>query len=150
MKRGEPETAKRGKGKKKKKKGKRAKREEKCSNGSCSHKIFTCQLSLSQRGQVLRPTSAPGNIQIGCFAQATYSIPGSCLDIVIRSAVHGAPVVPNRQVIFAPLEPHLRVVIVGDEAEEVGKKKIRLVFGDAVDALCEAPVYVERVPSSDG
>ena len=61
-----------------------------------------------------------------------------------------AAVVPDGEVVFAPLEPHLGIVVLGDEVEEIGQQNIRLVLGDAIDALGEALVDVEGFPSSDG
>ena len=61
-----------------------------------------------------------------------------------------AAVVPDGEVVLAPLEAHLGIVVLGDEVEEIGKQNIGLVLGDAVDAIGEALVDVEGFPSSDG
>jgi hypothetical protein len=39
-----------------------------------------------------------------------------------------ASVVPNRYIVFTPLEPYLRVVILSDDIEEVGKQNVGFVF----------------------
>lgn len=58
-----------------------------------------------------------------------------------------ASVVPDGQVVLAPLESHLRVVVLGDHVEQVPKEEVRLVFGHAVDALRKALVDVDGFPA---
>lgn len=57
-----------------------------------------------------------------------------------------AAVVPDGHVVLAPLEPHLGVVVLGHQVEEVVEKHVGLILGDAVDALGEALVDVDRLP----
>lgn len=61
-----------------------------------------------------------------------------------------APVVPDGEVVLAPLEADLGVVVLGDEVEEVGEEDVGLVLCDAVDALGEALVHVDGLPSRYG
>lgn len=61
-----------------------------------------------------------------------------------------APIVPDGNVVLAPLEPNLCVVVLGDNVEEVTEQEIRLILGDTVDALREASVDVDRFPARDG
>jgi hypothetical protein len=53
------------------------------------------------------------------------------------------PIIPNRQIVFPPLESHLRVVVLRDKVEEIGKDDVGFVFCDAVDSFGEAFVYVD-------
>jgi len=61
-----------------------------------------------------------------------------------------APIIPDRKVIFTPLEPHLGVMILRNEIEEVRKQKIRLISSDAIDAFREPLVDVEGFSSRYG
>lgn len=44
-----------------------------------------------------------------------------------------APIVPDRHIVLPPPKPHLQVVILRDQLEEVGLQNLALAFGDAVD-----------------
>ncbi len=57
-----------------------------------------------------------------------------------------AAVIPDSHVVLAPLEPHLSVMVLGHQVEEVVEKHVGLILGDAVDALGEAFVDVDRLP----
>lgn len=57
-------------------------------------------------------------------------------------------VVPNCEIVWSPLKAHLRIVILGYKIEQVVQNQVRLIFCDAVDALGETFVDVDRLPSS--
>jgi hypothetical protein len=60
-----------------------------------------------------------------------------------------APIIPDSQIIRPPLEPYLRIVVLRDEIEKIGEYEVGFVFCDAVDALGEAFVHVDRFPARD-
>lgn len=84
------------------------------------------------------------------LAQRADTIPRAGLYVVVRSAVPHAPVVPDGEVVLAPLEADLRVVVLDDNVEEIAQQEVGFVLGDAVDAFCEAFVYVDGFPSRYG
>lgn len=53
------------------------------------------------------------------------------------------PIIPDSEIVLTPLEPHLCVVVLRNEIEQVRQKQVRLVFCDAVDTLGEAFVDVK-------
>lgn len=103
----------------------------------------------SHQPQILPPALGV-QIQVWGLAQRADAVPGTSLDVVVRSTVPHAPVVPNGEVVLAPLEADLGVVVLGDDVEEVAQDQVGLVFCDAVDALGEALVYVDGFPSRYG
>lgn len=70
--------------------------------------------------------------------------------IVVRSTMPHTPIIPDRQVVFPPLEPHLCVVILRHDVEQVPEQQVGLIFRDAVDPLGESLVHVYGLPSGDG
>lgn len=61
-----------------------------------------------------------------------------------------APVVPDGEVVLSPLEADLGVVVLGNNVEEVAQQQVGFVLCDAVDAFCEAFVYVDGFPAGYG
>jgi hypothetical protein len=59
-------------------------------------------------------------------------------------------VVPDSEIIGSPLEADLRIVVLGDNIEEIAQQQIGFVFCYAVDALGEAFVHIHALPSSYG
>lgn len=96
------------------------------------------------------PATLALNVQIRRLAQAADPITCPSRFVVIRSAVKSRPVIPDGTVILAPAIPHLRVVVLRHQVEEIVEKHIALVFRDAVDALGEAPVDKHRLPPGYG
>lgn len=90
------------------------------------------------------------DIQIRRLAQAADPVTCASRFVVIRSAVESRPVIPDGTVILAPAVPHLRVVVLRHQVEEVVEQHVALVLGDAVDALGEAPVDKHRLPTCYG
>lgn len=62
----------------------------------------------------------------------------------------GTPVVPEGDGPLLPAEAALDVHVVDADLVEVVEDHVRLVAGDVVDAVGEAAVDEERLPSSDG
>lgn len=100
--------------------------------------------------QLLLPRLAPLYIKIWSLAQGTNTVARSRIVVVICRTMPCAPVVPDSDVILTPSESYLGIVVLCYHIEEVFKEDIRLVFCDAVDALGEALVDVDRVPPSNG
>lgn len=115
-----------------------------CSGRSTSP--FPDVVASASQAHSLAPALAM-QIQIGSLTQRTHTITGAGVCVVVGGAVPHAPVVPDGQVVGAPLEADLGVVVLGDEVEKVGEQDVGFVLGDAVDALCEASVYVDGFPT---
>lgn len=112
-----------------------------------THLEHTHTLSLSQPKSL--PPALGVQVQVRRLAQGAHAVAGPRLGVVVGRAVPHAPVVPDSQVVLAPLEADLGVVILRDHVEEVAEEDVRLVFGDAVDALGEALVDVDGFPARD-
>lgn len=107
--------------------------------------VFESSIGSSQ-AQGLASALA-GEIQVRRLAQRGDSVSSSSFGVVVGGAVPHAAVIPDGHVVLAPLEPQLGVVVLGHQVEEVVEKHVRLVLGDAVDALGEALVDVDRLPA---
>lgn len=59
----------------------------------------------------------------------------------------GAPVIPDRKIIWSPLKAHLRVVVLRYDIKEVVQDEVRLVFCDTIDALSETLVHIDGFPA---
>ena len=64
--------------------------------------------------------------------------------------MHRTPVIPNRHVILFPFEPHLRVMILRQQIEQILEQQIRLVLRHAVDPRREAAVDEHTFPARGG
>lgn len=102
-----------------------------------------------QQPEILPPALGV-QVQVGRLAQRADAVAGPRLGVVVRGAVPHTPVVPDGQVVAAPLEADLGVVVLGDEVEEVLQQDVGLVLGNAVDALGEAPVDENGFPTGYG
>ncbi len=60
-----------------------------------------------------------------------------------------APIIPNRHVILIPPKPHLRIMILRHEIEQVRQQDVTLIPRDAIDAAREAAIDIERLPARD-
>lgn len=89
-------------------------------------------------------------IQVRRLAQRADAVASPRLNVVVCGTVPHAPVVPDGQVVFAPLEADLGVVVLGDDVEEILQQEVGFVLCDAVDALGEAFVYVDGFPARHG
>lgn len=67
-----------------------------------------------------RLLSAPASqIKVGRLSKTTYPVSRPRLRVVIRRAMPRTPVIPNSQIVLLPLEPHLSVMILCHEVEQV-------------------------------
>lgn len=114
--------------------------------------LTTNSYCLPLQPQILPPPPGTPRVQVQVrrLAERADAVPGAGPGVVVGGAVPGAPVVPDGEVVGAPPEADLGVVVLGDEAEEVREEEVGLVAGDAVEALGEALVDVDGLPACDG
>lgn len=70
------------------------------------------------------PPALGGQVQIRGLAQRADSVAGARVAVVVRGAVPHAAVVPDGQIILAPLEADLCVVILGDNVDQVAQQEV--------------------------
>lgn len=107
-------------------------------------------LALGFLSQQRLPPAGTRQVQVWRLAQRCDTVSSTGVVIIICGAVPRASVVPDGQVILAPLEAHLGVVVLRDQVEEVREEEVGLIAGHAVDALGETTVDIDGLPPSDG
>jgi len=59
------------------------------------------------------------------------------------------PIIPDGDVVFAPLEPHLHIMIMRHQIEKVVQKDITFNFRDVIDVTHMVAHRENRLPSCD-
>ena len=108
---------------------------------TCFHRLPRLQIFLA---------TLTIQVQIRRLAQTTHTVSSSRIAVIVCGAVPRAPVVPDGEIIWPPLEADLGVVVLCQEVEKEAQQEVRFVFCYAIDALGEALVYVDRFPSCYG
>lgn len=111
-------------------------------------RIYSVCITTSHQAQSFLSALAV-QIQIWRLPKRRHPVACAWIEVIVCRAMPCTPVVPDGKVILSPLEPHLRVVILRHQIEEIRQYHIRLVFRHSVDSLREPFVHIYALPSGD-
>ena len=83
------------------------------------------------------------------LADTCHPVPRQFALVVERRRVERGSVCPDGDVVLAPLEPDVEVVVVGHEPVQVVEDLLALVRRELVDTLGEGPVDEDALPACD-
>jgi hypothetical protein len=108
-------------------------------------------LTLSLFSQSFPPRNAAGIIE-RLLTQTYYTVTLPLSLIIICRSVENASIVPNGEIILAPLEPYLQIMVLCNQLQEILLQDFALSLRHAInptvlDLMCSTE---ERLPAGDG